>query len=72
MAVTPNKQLKQLAIGTVISAISMIVMTLTSDLENRWLFYFLVSINILAIIYAIPGYIGMWVWRMRKVLFDID
>ena len=69
MANTPKTQIKQLALGTLISTISIIFLTLTSPLENSWLFYGLNALTILGIIIAIPGYIGVWVWRMKKILF---
>ena len=37
--------------------------------EKVWLFYLLSIIGISAIIYAVPGYIGVWAWRMKHVLF---
>ena len=69
MASTPQVQVKQLAIGTAISLISMASLILTSELELQWLFYLLSFILVLGILYAIPGYIGIWLWRMKDTLF---
>ena len=69
MADNPRQQIKQLAIGTAISLVAMILLVLTSSLENAWLFYGLAFVAISAILYAIPGYIGVWVWRMKQVFF---
>lgn len=69
MANTPKTQIKRLALGTAIASLSMIALTATSHFESSWLFYILVSTTILGILLAIPGYIGIWVWRMRDVLF---
>lgn len=69
MADTPSMQIKRLAIGTGISLSAMLVMVLSSDLEITWLFYLLATIVIIGVIYAIPGYIGIWVWRMQDVIF---
>lgn len=72
MALTPKKQLKRLLIGTLGSLFFMLVLLLTSDESASWLFYLLSLSLALSIIYAIPGYIGIWLWRMRKFLFNID
>lgn len=72
MALTPKAQMKQLAIGTLGAFITVVILILTSQLENTVLFYLLSAILIGFVIYAIPGYIGMWVWRMRKTLFNLD
>jgi len=69
MAMNPKEQLKKLFIGTILSAISMGLIVFTSDWENHWLFYFLSACMVISIIYAVPGYIGVWVWRMHDVLF---
>ena len=69
MAMTPKKQIKKLAIGSLISILAMLAMVLTSELENRILFYSLTAVLMAAVAYAVPGYIGVWVWRMQKVLF---
>jgi len=72
MALTPKQQLKQLLIGTLGAFISMILILFSSQWEIDWLFYLLALITGFFIAYAIPGYIGIWVWRMRKFLFDFD
>jgi hypothetical protein len=70
MAYSPRLQIRRLAIGTSISSIAILIFMLVSHLEVQWLFYLLVVITSLGILYAIPGYIGVWVWRMRDVLFS--
>ena len=72
MAMTPRTQLKQLANGSLVSLLAMIGLVFTSELENPGVFYGLTAVLVLAIAYAIPGYIGIWVWRMRDVLFPKD
>jgi multisubunit Na+/H+ antiporter MnhG subunit len=67
MAANPSQQIKQLAIGTAISLIAMLALVLSSDFENVWLFYFLSLVTALGILYAIPGYIGIWIWRMKDI-----
>ena len=69
MAENPREQLKRVAIGTAICFCSLLALILTSSLEKVWLFYLLSIIGISAIIYAVPGYIGVWAWRMKHVLF---
>ncbi len=69
MAENPKAQLIQLATGTIISLLSMFALVLTSDWENQWIFYLLNITLIAAVIYAIPGYIGIWLWRMKDTLF---
>ncbi len=69
MSETPKIQIKQLVIGTLISLIGMTAIIFTAQLENQLLFYFLVLILSSGVIYAIPGYIGIWVWRMKDTLF---
>jgi len=69
MAKNPVKQIKQLATGTLISLVTMGLILVTSDLENQSLFYLLSFVTVLGIIYAIPGYLGIWVWRMKDSLF---
>lgn len=69
MAENPRKQLKRVAIGTVICFVSLLALILTSSLEKVWLFYLLSIVGIIAIIYAVPGYVGIWAWRMKQVLF---
>jgi len=69
MANSPKAQIKRLASGTAVSIISMLLIFVTSFLEYQWLFYSLVVIASAGIAYAIPGYIGVWVWRMRDLLF---
>ena len=72
MALTPKIQFKKLIIGTIGAFVCMLTLIFTSSLENVYLFYFLSFILVLCITYAVPGYIGIWVWRMRKSLFNID
>ena len=72
MALSPQKQLRRLALGTVGSVTSMLFLFLTSAQESAILFYFLSTILVVCVIYALPGYIGIWVWRMRKSLFNLD
>ena len=69
MAYTPKVQIKRLAIGTSISAVAIFILTFVSQLESQWLFNLLVAVTLIGILYAIPGYIGIWVWRMRDILF---
>jgi len=69
MANTPKAQIIRLAIGASISALSILILTFVSTMEIRWLFYLLVFTTLIGILYAIPGYIGIWLWRMRNVLF---
>lgn len=69
MAITPKTQIKQLAFGTLISTFSIIALTITSPLENSGLFYSLNAITIIGVIVAIPGYVGVWLWRMKGVFF---
>ncbi len=70
MALTPKRQIGQLALGSFISLVAMLALIITSELESSLVFYSLSFILVLGVIYAIPGYIGIWVWRMRDVLFD--
>jgi len=72
MASSPKAQIKRLAIGTGISILAMLMIFFTSYLEYQWLFYLFAVISSLGIIYAIPGYIGVWVWRMKDVIFRDD
>jgi len=72
MANSPKTQIKRLAIGTAISILAMLMIFFTSYLEYQWLFYLFAIISSLGIIYAIPGYIGVWVWRMKDVIFRDD
>ena len=69
MASSPRVQLKRLALGTVISLVAMILLIITSQYESRILFYTLSLTAIIGIIYALPGYLGIWVWRMKDSLF---
>ena len=69
MSENPVAQIKRLAIGTLLSLLAMMALVLTSDLEKQWLFYSLSIILVVGVIYAIPGYIGIWVWRMKDTLF---
>ncbi len=70
MANTPKTQIIRLAVGTAISSSAFIVLLLTSEIENSLLFYGLSVIAMLGITYAIPGYIGIWLWRMKSVMFN--
>jgi len=69
MSENPTAQIKKLVIGTLLSILAMMALILTSDLESQWLFYALSFVLVLGVGYAIPGYIGIWVWRMKDVLF---
>ena len=69
MSKNPTAQIKRLAIGTLLSLLAMMALVLTSDLESQWLFYALSIILVVSVVYAIPGYIGIWVWRMKDTLF---
>ncbi|PCI72657.1 MAG: hypothetical protein COB38_03965 [Gammaproteobacteria bacterium] len=69
MSENPTVQIKRLAIGTLLSLLAMMALVLTSDLEFQWLFYILSIILVVGVAYAIPGYIGIWVWRMKDTLF---
>jgi len=72
MALTPKTQLKQLALGTCGALLSMLLIVVTSHWPQPWLFYLLSVFLILSILYALPGYLGIWLWRMRKFFFDLD
>lgn len=72
MALTPKTQLKKLLYGTFIAFTLMLILLLTSNSLSSWQFYTLCFFIMLSILYAIPGYIGIWVWRMRKFFFDIN
>jgi uncharacterized membrane protein YccC len=72
MAENPRSQLKQLIIGTLGAFFCMLLLIYTSEQENAVLFYFLSTLLMFCVLYAIPGYLGIWMWRMRKVFFDID
>lgn len=72
MAVTPQQQLTRLLKGTIGSIVAMAALILTSDWENPYLFYALAILMLLSILYALPGYLGIWLWRMRKFFFDLD
>jgi|GEM_PF-2220025 len=72
MALTPRSQLRRLAIGTVGAIVCMMLLFITSEHENLFVFYGLSTAIAFCVIYAIPGYIGIWVWRMRKSFFDLD
>ncbi len=71
MALTPRKQLKQLLVGTVGGLLAMIGVLIASHFEQTYWFYLFASIVAICLIYALPGYIGIWLWRMRKFLFDL-
>jgi hypothetical protein len=72
MALTPKTQFKKLIIGTVAAFICMLALVLFSSHLNPILFYSLSVLLVASVTYAIPGYIGIWLWRMRKSLFDLD
>ena len=72
MAATPRTQIKRLALGSLVSILAMLVLVLTSEFESQWLFYFLSLLIIAGVLYAIPGYIGIWVWRMKDVILGED
>ncbi|MDH5629606.1 MAG: hypothetical protein OEY96_05560 [Gammaproteobacteria bacterium] len=72
MALTPKQQIKQLLTGTLTSLAGVLLMLFTSELQNQWSFYLLSTLIVLGILYALPGYLGIWMWRMRKFFFDID
>jgi len=69
MASSPKQQIIRLAVGTLVSLIAMIGLLLSSDYSSQWLFYSLSLVLIAGILYAIPGYIGIWMWRMKDVFF---
>jgi len=69
LAINPKAQIKRLFIGTLLSAAFMLAIIFTSSWENQWLFYFLAACLGLSVLYAIPGYLGVWVWRMHDVIF---
>jgi len=69
MAMTPRTQFKRLAIGTLAGILVMGLMWVTASLESDLVFYFLVFCLTLSILYAVPGYLGVWLWRMRDTLF---
>lgn len=66
---TPKAQFKQLALGTILAVLSMGMLWLTSHLESQFVFYGLVACLVASILYAVPGYLGVWLWRMRDTLF---
>jgi hypothetical protein len=70
MATDPKKHLKRMLWGTLGSVIAMILLLYTSSWESRWLFYLLSGLLISCALYALPGYLGIWLWRMRHVFFD--
>ena len=72
MALTPKTQLKRLLVGTAFALIGVIALIFVSKTENQWLFILVSAVVFASVLYAIPGYIGIWMWRMRKVLFDLD
>ena len=69
MAATPKTQIKRLAIGTFVSLVALLALVVTSEFEYEWLFYLLSFCMLMGIAYAIPGYIGIWLWRMKDTLF---
>lgn len=72
MALTPKVQIRRLLVGTVGALTSMLVLLFTSQQENTITFYSFSLILILFVLYAAPGYIGIWMWRMRRFFFDLD
>ena len=72
MANTPRTQLKRLVIGTFLSLIGAIGLFVASGDESQWLFYLSSVVILIGVLYALPGYIGIWLWRMRKFFFDED
>lgn len=72
MALTPRAQLRQLLIGTLGAFICALTLVLTNQSLEAWAFYTLSVIMGAFIIYALAGYIGVWMWRMRKTLFNMD
>jgi len=69
MAATPQAQLKRLTIGTLVSLVASILQFFSSQWESQVLFYILSFFMLAGVIYALPGYLGIWVWRMRDTLF---
>ncbi len=72
MALTPKVQLKKLLTGTLGALVCLLTLILTSHFTNQWLFYGLSVMMGLFILYAIPGYIGIWAWRMKRLILDQD
>lgn len=72
MALTPKTQLKRLAFGTLGALVCMLVLFFTSHFASPWIFYTLSVLVVVFTLYAIPGYLGIWLWRMRKFFFDLD
>ncbi|WP_196140968.1 hypothetical protein [Aliikangiella sp. G2MR2-5] len=72
MALTPKTQLKRLLAGTLGALICMLALVLTADLEIAWLFWGLSIALGICILYSLPGYLGIWLWRMRSFFFDLD
>ena len=69
MASDPKKHLKRMVKGTLGALVTMLLLVTTSSYESKALFYSLSFALILCIAYAIPGYLGIWLWRMRDVFF---
>ncbi len=69
MANNPQAQIKRLAIGTLVSLIASVLQVITSQWESQTLFYFLSFFTLAGVVYALPGYLGIWMWRMRDTLF---
>ena len=72
MANTPRTQLKRLVIGTALSLLGAVGLLIASGGESQWIFYLSSIVILVGVIYALPGYIGIWLWRMRKFFFDED
>ncbi len=70
MACTPKQQIKRLAIGTAVSLLSLLLLILLTSLEEVWIFHCLAISGMLGVIYALPGYLGIWMWRMKDVFFN--
>lgn len=71
-AYSPKAQFKQLAIGTLLSTAAMTFLSLTNAFDKQWLFITLQLFILFAVTYAIPGYIGVWLWRMKNVFYGKD
>ncbi|TQV74981.1 hypothetical protein FLL45_08545 [Aliikangiella marina] len=69
MANTPKAQFKQLAVGTLGAIGSMGLLWVSSQYESELIFYSLTICLVVCVAYALPGYLGIWLWRMRDTLF---
>jgi len=65
----PSSQIKRLAIGTFIALLAMLVQIFTSQWASQFLFYLISLVMFAGIFYALPGYLGIWIWRMRGTFF---